>query len=53
MAPIVPKRITLEPLHLEEYQWSEEGYVFVQAVAGDQPFRPRLFPELSFTLSAL
>ncbi len=45
--------IALEPLHLEEYQWSEEGYVLVQAVAGDQPFRPRLFPELSFTLSEL
>ncbi len=45
--------IALEPLHLEEYQWSQEGYTLVGAVAGDEPFRPRLFPELSLTLTEL
>ncbi len=45
--------IELEPLHLEEYQWSEAGYIRVQAVAGDEPFTPRLFPRLTFKLSDL
>lgn len=45
--------ISLDPLYLEEYQWSEAGYIQRQMVAGNEPFSPHLFPDLTFQLSAL
>ncbi len=45
--------IGLDPLHIEEYEWSEQGYILTQTVAGDEPFHPRLFPELRILLSDL
>ncbi len=45
--------IGLDSLHLEEYAWSERGYILTQAVTGEETFHPRLFPELSLVLNAL
>lgn len=45
--------ISVDPLYLEEYQWSEAGYIQRQMVAGNEPFTPTLFPDLTFQLSAL
>lgn len=45
--------VSLEPLQIEEYQWTETEYRLVQSVPGQEPFRPHLFPNLSFRLSDL
>ncbi len=41
------------PLEIEEYRWSEEGYQRVHHARGGEQFIPALFPDLSFSLSAL
>lgn len=45
--------IELEPLMVEEFHWSEAGYVLTQVAPGNRPFTPKLFPELSLTLESL
>jgi len=45
--------IELEPLMVEEFHWSEQGYVLTQVVPGNHPFTPKRFPELNLTLASL
>jgi len=45
--------IDQESLTIEEFQWTEGGYLLVQAVKGGETFRPTLFPELTINLKTL
>ncbi len=42
-----------ESLAIEEFQWTPEGYLRVNAVKGGEDFRPKLFPEFVVNLKAL
>ncbi|MCX7969211.1 MAG: Uma2 family endonuclease [Armatimonadetes bacterium] len=45
--------IDQESLTIEEFQWTPEGYLRVNAVKGGEDFKPKLFPELVINLKAL
>ncbi len=45
--------IELEPLMIEEFHWSEAGYVLTQVATANKPFAPQLFPELKLDLAQL
>ena len=42
-----------ESLAIEEFQWTQDGYLRVTAVKGGEEFRPKLFPDFSINLKAL
>ncbi|MCW5935227.1 MAG: Uma2 family endonuclease [Fimbriimonadia bacterium] len=43
----------LDPVMIEEYQWSEAGYVLTQVAHAEQAFQPRLFPDFQISLKML
>ena len=45
--------IDQESLTIEEFQWTQDGYLLVQAVKGGETFRPKLFPALEINLKTL
>ncbi len=45
--------VELEPLMLEEFHWSDAGYVLTQVATANKPFTPQLFPELKLDLAKL
>jgi len=45
--------IDQESLAVEEFQWTPEGYLRVNAVKGGEVFRPKLFPDIAVDLKAL
>lgn len=45
--------IDQETLTIEEFHWTEEGYLLTQTVGSGEVFRPRLFPDWELNLKAL
>lgn len=45
--------VGLSPLHIEEYRWTEAGYLLVQSVAGSEGFRSELFEGLEIVLERI
>jgi Uma2 family endonuclease len=45
--------IDQETLTIEEFRWTQDGYLLVQAVKAGETFRPKLFPELEINLKTL
>jgi len=45
--------IDQDSLAIEEFQWTAEGYLRVNAVKGGDDFRPKLFPEFVLNIKAL
>jgi Uma2 family endonuclease len=42
-----------DALTIEEFRWTQDGYLLVQAVKAGETFRPKLFPELEINLKTL
>ncbi|MDT7896442.1 MAG: Uma2 family endonuclease [Armatimonadota bacterium] len=45
--------IDQETLTIEEFRWTQDGYLLVQAVKAGETFRPTLFPDLDINLKTL
>jgi Uma2 family endonuclease len=42
-----------DALTIEEFRWTQDGYLLVQAVKAGETFRPTLFPDLDINLKTL
>ncbi len=45
--------IDQETLTIEEFRWTQDGYLLVQAVKAGETFHPKLFPDLEINLKTL
>ncbi|MCX7969573.1 MAG: Uma2 family endonuclease, partial [Armatimonadetes bacterium] len=45
--------VDMERKTVEEYRWTEEGYLLTQVVLPNEVFQPKIFPGLTIDLQSL